>query len=111
MIFFKKKLFPKYPSTINGIKQEQNILKRLCIRIWYSQIFRLWFVLFGIWWELPFMILIKKIFNFNTIDLFYGTFFLYWILLVLVSLYDDFDNLIKIGKTPSGKNIEEYISE
>ena len=39
----------KYPEYINGIKQEQNPFKRFCIKIWYSDWFRAFFIMFPVW--------------------------------------------------------------
>lgn len=43
----RKKL--RYPEYINGIKQEQNPIKRLWISIWYSGWFRCFFVICPVW--------------------------------------------------------------
>ena len=51
----KKKL--KYPEYINGVKQVQNPIHRLFIRIWYSNWFRFGFLLFP-WWLFALIIFI-----------------------------------------------------
>ena len=43
----KRKL--KYPEYINGIRQEQNPIKRFLIRLWYSDWFRLFFIICPVW--------------------------------------------------------------
>ena len=39
----------KYPEYINGIKQEQNPIRRLFIRYWYNDIFRIGVFVFPLW--------------------------------------------------------------
>lgn len=39
----------RYPKYINGIKQIQCPFKRMCMRIWYSEWFRIAFILCPIW--------------------------------------------------------------
>ena len=36
----------KYPEYINGVKQIQNPMHRLFVRVWYSDWFRFFFILF-----------------------------------------------------------------
>lgn len=43
-----KKKF-RYPEYINGIKQVQCPFRRFCIKIWYSDWFRLLFIICPIW--------------------------------------------------------------
>lgn len=40
---------PRYPEYINGIKQVQCPFKRFCIKIWYSNWFRLIFIICPVW--------------------------------------------------------------
>lgn len=104
----KKKL--KYPEYIYGVKQEQNIIKRLCIRIWYSKMFRLLFIYCGWIWQMPLILFICKQFDIRAwsapISL-----TLYLILLFLGEYFSNSNNLRKIGRDIYGNKISERRKE
>lgn len=43
----------KYPEYINGIKQVQNPIKRFFIKLFYSDWFRIFFMIIPIWLFIP----------------------------------------------------------
>lgn len=76
--------------------QEQNKLKRLWIWIWYNDWFRTIFILLGIWWAIPLIILLRYLglsedISKNIVCL------LYVMLIGLAMIYNDYSNLRRIG--------------
>lgn len=92
-----------YPEYIDGIKQEQNIFKRLGIRIWYSNLFRILFILLGFIWIIPFCFVLLHFFPslINDIRAIGG--FIYFALYYLAYTHNDFSNLRRIGRNEFGK--------
>lgn len=102
-----------YPEYIDGIKQEQNVFKRFGIRIWYSNLFRIVFILLGFIWIIPFCFVLLDYFPnlINDIRAIGG--FIYFSLLYLAYKKNNFSNLRRIGRDEFGRKIyyEEEIKE
>lgn len=81
---------------IDGIKQEQNKLKRLSIWIWYNDWFRGIFILCGIWWIIPIMILLHHLGLKEDLVSNLGC-LIYIILFGLAFIFNDYSNLRRIG--------------
>lgn len=90
----KKKVY--YPEYIDGIKQVQCPFKRRCIKLWYSDWFRLVFIICPIW---LFVLMIGLFVYFpNSIDLIRSCcIFIYTIFLVTGLIWNDYSNLRRIG--------------
>ena len=86
----------RYPEYINGVKQVQCPFKRLCIRIWYSELFRALFSICPIW---LIVLMIILLINFPTAgELIKNiTIAVYFILLALALAKNDWSELRKIG--------------
>lgn len=109
----------RYPEYISGVKQEQNPIKRLAIRIWYSDIVRIVFILLGLWWQVPLELFaayeISKIFNvpFNQLltDMKLISIVIYVGFIALGFIFNDYNNLRRIGRYNNGQKIEATNNE
>jgi len=83
----------KYPLEIDGIKQEQNPLKRALIWIWYNDWFRLFFILLPTWIlpTIPILIWLRiEITQWLLPSMYIGMF-------VIACIFNNYSNLRKIG--------------
>lgn len=95
----------KYPEYINGVKQVQNPLHRLFIRVWYSDWFRLIFILIPIW-LIPVSI-IMILCNVDP-DICTGICIVLYITVFMLGLtFNDYSNLRRIGLDEYHRKIEE----
>ena len=90
----KKKL--RYPEYINGIKQEQNPIKRFMIRVWYADWFRVTFVICPIW-LLVCMVIFMWIFPLAVEFIRVATIAVYGMLFIIALIFNDYEQLNKIG--------------
>ena len=95
----------KYPEYINGVKQVQNPIYRLIIRVWYSEWFR-GCILFGIP-HVPVLIYLACKYNWNS-DLgeaiVLGSYLMFFALGLAIN---DWSNLRRIGLTEYHEKIQE----
>lgn len=94
----------KYPEYINGVKQIQNPLHRLFVRVWYSDWFRFFFVMLPIWW-LP-VVAILSSFDVDQ-KLIILIFVSGYLLMATAAMeYNDYSNLRRIGLDENHNKIE-----
>jgi len=87
----------KYPEYINGIKQEQNSIKRFFIKLWYSDWFRVCFIIVGIWWQIPLLLYLSSKLNLSEKCMETVSIALYLGLLFLGMVFNNYSNLRRIG--------------
>ena len=94
----------KYPEYINGIKQIQNPIHRLAVRVWYSDLFRYFFVMLPLWWFPVVAILV----NYDVDQKFVIALFVSEYLLVATAAmaFNDYSNLRRIGLDEYHQKIE-----
>lgn len=87
----------KYPEYINGVKQAQNPICRFFIKLWYSDWFRVLFVIFPIWLFalMTFCVINFPFFRQDKAEfIFIG---IYAVIFCLALNFNDYSNLRKIG--------------
>lgn len=85
----------RYPEYINGVKQIQNPLHRLAVRVWYSDWFRMYFILIPLW-MMPFAITLATL-GVNGESVRNICVLLYLILCGAALMFNDYTNLYRIG--------------
>jgi hypothetical protein len=94
----------KYPEYINGVKQIQNPLHRLFVRVWYSDWFRFFFILLPLWWI--FIVVILASFDVDR-DLIVLLSVSEYLLMATAAIeYNDYSNLRRIGLDENHNKIE-----
>ena len=99
----------KYPEYINGVKQIQNPLHRLAVRVWYSDWFRMYFVIVPLWMIPLALLLVMAGVGADacrTICL-----VLYFALLSAALVFNDYSNLNRIGLDIYHNELEENDNE
>lgn len=95
----------KYPDYINGIKQEQNTIRRLFIRFWYNDIFRIGVFVFPLWLLVLGAVLIPFGAHESPITLpAFGV--LYAAAFAAMCKWNDFSNLRRIGRDELGQPLK-----
>lgn len=95
----------RYPEYINGIKQIQNPIYRLFIQIWYSDWFRMLFIL-AAWWLIAVCVAIFIKVSLSTVVICVISILLYLILLVLAIKFNNYSNLRRIGLDEKHNKLE-----
>lgn len=95
----------RYPEYINGIKQEQNPIRRLFIRYWYNDIFRVGVFVFPLW----LLVLGVVLFAFGLLDHpmalpLFGALYLSGFL--ALCKWNNYSNLRRIGLDELGRPLE-----
>lgn len=96
----------KYPEYINGVKQIQNPLHRLFVRVWYSDWFRFYFVLLPLW-MIPFALALIAL-GVDGEIVRNVCVLLYFALFGAALTFNDYTNLHRIGLDVYHNKIEEY---
>lgn len=86
----------KYPEYINGVKQVQNPIKRLFIKLFYSDWFRLFFIIIPFWVFVPLALTAIYLPEYvEIVRLFINI--TYIVLLIIGLTFNDYSNLRRIG--------------
>ena len=85
----------KYPEYINNIKQIQNPLHRLVVRVWYSDWFRFLFVMLPLWWIPVVAILVSFDVDQQIIVALFASEYL--LVATAAIAFNDYSNLRRIG--------------
>ena len=94
----------RYPEYINGVKQIQNPLYRLAVRVWYSDWFRMYFILMPLW-MMPFGITLATLGV--SVDFVRNICIILYLVLCGAALaFNDYTNLYRIGLDTDHTKIE-----
>ena len=94
----------RYPEYINGVKQIQNPLHRLAVRVWYSDLFRMYFVLLPLWLIPVALLLLRAGVGADACRTICVV--LYPVLCGAALTFNDYSNLRRIGLNEYHKKIE-----